>query len=198
VSGSTGCNRFAGTSTQHGAKLRIQLGPVTKAACPDVRLEAQERRILAALPRVRSVRRSGDRLTLLDSDGADLLSYSKVSGELAGTSWKVTGVNRNGGVETSALTEALTLELGTHGEISGSGGCNRFTGTFTQHGTSVRITPAATTMVGCEQDVMAMETDYLAALGRVTDARVSGTTLELRDATGAMQVTLRSAARSRP
>ncbi len=193
LSGSTGCNRFAGTYTQDGSKLRIQLGPVTKAACTSKDLQSQEERILAALPKVRTVEQSGRNITLADGDDQDLLSYSAVSNELAGTSWKVTGVNRNGGVETSALTEKLTADFGKDGTVSGDGGCNRFTGKYTQDGTTIAITDVGSTMMGCEQDVMALETDYLAALQKATSAKVSGTTLELRDDSGAVQVTLRAA-----
>ena len=192
VAGSTGCNRFAGTYRQEGTKLRFELGPVTKAGCVSPALQSQEERILAALPEVRGSELRTDALVLTGTDGKELLSYSRVSGELAGTSWKVTGVNRNGGVETSALTEKLTADFAADGTVSGSGGCNTFRGSYTQDGTKVAITGLSSTLMGCEQDVMSLEQDYLAALQRTATATVSGTTLELRDASGAVQVTLRS------
>ncbi len=193
VSGSTGCNRFAGTFTQDGAALRIELGPLTRAACTSPALQDQEDRILAALPTVRGVDMEGGVITLVDADDKDLLRYDPVSSDLAGTSWGVTGVNRNGGVETSALTEQLTAVFGADGALSGNGGCNNFNGTYAVDGSSITITDVSSTMMGCEQDVLDLEQAYLAALERATTATVSGDTLELRDDSGALQVSLRSA-----
>ena len=193
VSGSTGCNRFAGTFTQDGASLRIELGPLTRAACTSPALQGQEDRILAALPTVRGVDVEGGAITLVDADDKDLLRYDPVSSDLEGTSWRVTGVNRNGGVETSALTEKLTAEFASGGKVSGNGGCNNFNGTYVVDGSSITISDVASTMMGCEQDVMDLEQAYLAALERATTFTVSGDTLELRDDTGALQVSLRAA-----
>jgi heat shock protein HslJ len=193
VSGSTGCNRFAGSYTQDGSGLRVELGPVTKVACTAPAVEAQETKILGALPKVRGSKVSGDTLTLTGSGGATLLTYERVSSDLAGTSWRVLGVNENDAVVTSALTERLTADFGADGTISGNGGCNTFRGTYRVDGDAITISDLASTMMGCEQDVMATEQAYLAALQRATRSSVSGTTLELRDDRGALQVSLRSA-----
>ena len=193
MSGSTGCNRFAGTFTQDGAALRIELGPMTRAACTSPALQKQEDRILAALPTVRGVDMEGGAITLVDADDKDLLRYDPVSSDLAGTSWRVTGVNQNGGVQTSALTEKLTAEFGADGALTGNGGCNNFNGTYVVDGSAITISDVASTMMGCEQDVMDQEQEYLAALQRATTFTRSGDTLELRDGTGALQVSLRAA-----
>lgn len=189
VSGSTGCNRFAGTYRVEGEDLTIELGPMTKAACTSDAATQQENRIVTALGEVRSSQTTGTTLTLRDAQGKDLLSYAAVKSGLAGTSWKVLGVN-NGrqAVVTSALTEKLTLEFGTDGTVSGNGGCNNFHGTYTQDGDSVKISELASTMMGCEKDVAELEQQYLSALQASTKATRSGNNLELRDDSGAMQV----------
>lgn len=188
VSGSTGCNRFAGTFVQQGADLRITLGPLTQMACTSAEATRQEQQIVAALGQVRRVRQTADQLVLIDAEGTTLLTYSAVSDSLAGTSWNVLGVNTGGAVESSALTEKLTLVFGTDGSVGGNGGCNSFRGSYTQDGDSITIKDVASTMVGCQQDVADLETKYLAALQASTKATRSGDSLELRDSAGAMQV----------
>lgn len=190
LSGSTGCNRIVGSYTQDGAALRIELGPMTQRACTSAAATRQEQTVVSALAKVRTERRSGRTLTLMDGGGKELLVYSAVSAELAGTSWKVLGVNTGTAVVTSALTEKLTLEFGTDGTVSGNAGCGTFHGTYTQQGEAVEISGvAAAGAEGCTADVEAMQTRYLEALQAATTSTRSGSTLELRDGSGAMQVT---------
>ncbi|MBS1837050.1 MAG: META domain-containing protein [Actinobacteria bacterium] len=188
VSGSTGCNRFSGTYAQKGAGIRITLGPLTRAACTSDAATRQEQQIISGLGAARRADQAGATLVLRDGGGKQLLSYAAVSGQLAGTSWSVRGVNTGNAVETSALTEKLTLQFGSGGAISGDGGCNTFRGTYTQSGSNVKISGLSSTMMGCEQDVSNMEAKYLAALQASTKVTRSGNSLELRDDKGALQV----------
>lgn len=188
-SGSTGCNQIAGTYTEKGDSLTFSPGPMTQRACISDATHQQEQRIVAALSEVRSFTRTEDSLSLLDASGKELLAYSAVSGDLAGTSWKITGVNTGNAVESSALTEALTLQFGTDGTVSGNGGCNQFNGPYTQDGTTISFGEMASTMMGCSDDVLALEDQYLAALAAATKVERSGDSLTLRDDAGAMQVT---------
>lgn len=189
VSGSTGCNRFSGKFTQKGAEVQIALGPMTQMAYTSDAATTQEKEIIAALSETRQAAHDTKTLILRDSSGKVLLSYTSVSAQLTGTSWKVLGVN-NGkqAVVSSALTEKLTLEFGSDGHVSGNGGCNTFRGSYTQDGDNVKISDLASTMMGCEPDVAELETQYLKALEASTKATRSGNDLELRDDSGAMQV----------
>lgn len=189
MSGSTGCNSFAGTYAVDGDELRITLGPLTKMACTSQDATDQEQRILTAMPKVRGAEQTADSLTLVDGDGKELLAYTPVSDELAGTSWKVSGVNTGTALVTSALTEKLTLDFGTDGTVSGSGGCNRFNGPYTQDGTTITIGEMASTSMACAEDVQQLEDQYFAALAAATQVERSGDRLTLRDDGGAMQVT---------
>jgi heat shock protein HslJ len=67
------------------------------------------------------------------------------------------------------------------GSVSGSTGCNHFTGTFTKSWSKLAIGPLATTESAGSQAAMAVEREYLARLGRVTSFRVKGDTLALLD-----------------
>ncbi|UDY34768.1 META domain-containing protein [Dermatobacter hominis] len=187
--GSTGCNRLSGTWTEDGTSLTLEPGPMTKAACTTQEATDQEDRIVAALPEVKSFEQTETTLTLTDADGQDLLSYDAVTGDLAGTSWKVTGVNTGTAVEASALTEKLTIDFGTEGSVTGHGGCNNFKGTYELEGGAISFSEFASTMMGCDDAVMQMEDKYLAALAASTTVERSGDSLTLRDDAGAMQVT---------
>ena len=72
VSGSTGCNRFAGSYQQDGNSLRFTPLAVTKMACPPP-LDSLERSFLQALAATTALRQSCNTLDLLDSAGQILL-----------------------------------------------------------------------------------------------------------------------------
>jgi hypothetical protein len=72
-----------------------------------------------------------------DSGGGD-------GGTLAGTSWTLTDLDSGGVTGT-----APTLEL-TETDVSGTGGCNTFSGTYTTDGDTISFGPLASTMMACE------------------------------------------------
>lgn len=187
--GSTGCNRIAGTYTQDGSALTMASGPMTLMACQGG-VAAQEAAIVAALPLVASFSADGS-LVLQDADGGALLTYAPGLSSLAGTSWQATGIN-NGkeAVVSQAGTEAVTLSFGDDGTVSGSGGCNSYSGEYTTDGAgTITLGPLAATEMACEEPAMEIEQSYFAALNEVTSYSLEGTTLTLRDSSGATQVT---------
>jgi heat shock protein HslJ len=187
--GSTGCNRIIGSYTQDGASLTMEPGPMTLMACIGD-AGPQEAAIVAALPTVASFS-DGDTLVLKAADGAPLLTYSAGLTSLEGTSWQATGIN-NGkqAVVAQAGTEKVTAVFGTDGSLTGSGGCNNYTGTFTTSGSDqITIGPVAATAMACEGAAGQIESEYFAALGNVATYQIEGNTLTLRDAEGATQVT---------
>lgn len=189
LAGSTGCNRFNGTWTQDGSSLTITVGAMTQMACVSPEATAQEDRIITGLPNVVGADQTDTTLALIDGDGNRVLTYDVVSGDLAATSWKVTGVNTGSAVESSALTEALTLDFGADGSVTGNGGCNTFRGTYTQDGTTISFSEFASTAMGCEPEVAELEDKYLAALAASSLVERDGNSLTLRDDADAMQVT---------
>lgn len=188
-SGSTGCNRITGTWIEEGDSVTLEAGPMTQMACTSDEANEQEKEIVAALGKVAAVDQTPTTLRLLDGDEGELLVYEAVTGDLQGTSWKVTGVNTGTALESSALTEALTIDFGTEGSVTGRGGCNNFTGTYTLDGGTITFSEFASTMMGCDEAVMEMEDKYLAALAAASTVERSGDSLTLRDGDGAMQVT---------
>jgi putative lipoprotein len=69
-------------------------------------------------------------------------------------------------------------------QVSGSGGCNRFTGGFTLEGDKLRFSRMASTMMACA-DGMEQEGRFLHDLARVARYRIVGDRLELQDDSGA-------------
>ena len=127
-----------------------------------------------------------------------MATFDAVSSDLAGTSWNVTNYNNGkGGVVGVMADTTPTVLFGESGQISGSGGCNNYSGTYTSDGAgSIEIGPLASTMMACAapEGVMEQEMQFLAALPAATTYTVEGSSLELRDADGALQVRAEKAA----
>jgi heat shock protein HslJ len=191
VAGSTGCNQFAGTYTQDGSDLSIELGPVTLAGCIDPGAAAQEDAILGQLPDVTAFSMQAEQLLLQDSDDETLFTYDAGLTTLEGSSWTATGINNGtGGVETSDATGTVTSDFGADGALSGFGGCNDYNGTYTvSDDGGIAITDVASTRKACDDAAMTVEGRFLAALAEVATYEITGDTLTLRDSSGAAQVT---------
>ena len=69
----------------------------------------------------------------------------------------------------------------TDGKVAGSTGCNRFTGSYTQDGSSLEIDTPAVTRKACPPPADAVEREFLAALARVDGWRIDDGDLALVD-----------------
>ncbi|HET9036466.1 MAG TPA: META domain-containing protein, partial [Myxococcaceae bacterium] len=119
------------------------------------------------------------------------LEGSARSQELPGSTWEVTGVNNGKQAVVSVLEgSSLTLSFSRDGTVSGSAGCNRYSGRFTSDGEKVTLQPLASTRKTCPQPagLMEQETALLRALQGSATARMEDDRLELRDAQGALMV----------
>ena len=196
LSGSTGCNNFNGTweAGPTADSLALTVGPSTMRGCTDPALSAQEEAILGGLPEVTSYVIEAGALELRDEAGTPLLSYTAESTDLTGTGWSATGVN-NGRDAVVGIAEAdtITAEFGDGGQLTGSGGCNTFSATWSTDGSSITISTPASTKETCGTEVDQTEQQYFAALANATTFERSGNTLTLRDATGATQVSFTAA-----
>jgi heat shock protein HslJ len=67
------------------------------------------------------------------------------------------------------------------GRASGSGGCNRFTGSYEQDGESISLGRVASTRMACDEEVMSAERAYLSALESVSSWSATGGVLVLSD-----------------
>ena len=95
--------------------------------------------------------------------GNDAAMSATSTPNLAGTAWRV---EEMGSVDVSDSSRA-TLQFDAEGRVSGSTGCNDFTGTATIQGASLTFSPLATTRRACEGALMEEEQSFLAAMQSV-------------------------------
>jgi len=82
-----------------------------------------------------------------------------------------------------------------NGQVSGSGGCNRITGSYQRTGSSMKIGPLASTRRACVDATRTqVETSFLAALQGSTHYSIVGSELMLIDGGGQTLAKLSSAA----
>ena len=105
---------------------------------------------------------------------------------LENTYWKLTSL---GNVPVSAVANQREAHFILHPadlRVSGSGGCNRFTGAYELAGGRLTFgNRMASTMMACPE-TMETERKFLAALQQVRSARVTRNLLELLDASGSV------------
>ncbi|MFN3938254.1 MAG: META domain-containing protein [Gemmobacter sp.] len=82
---------------------------------------------------------------------------------LIGPEWTITAVN---GTAVPADAEA-TILFGTDGRVAGRAACNRYSGTFSIGGESMRFGPVAATRMACPEPLMSLERDIFAAFERI-------------------------------
>ena len=188
AAGSTGCNNF--NTSYEISGIHISFGPTagTLRACTDP-IMVQEQSYLqvladAAFYQVTDagwLRLFNDKLTLL-------AEFEPASNELAGSSWDV--INYNNGREAVVsvlLGTAITADFSEDGQISGNAGCNQYSGPFTTDGDAIAIGPLAATLRMCiEEGSMEQEAAYLAALETAATYQITGDTMVMRTAEGAM------------
>lgn len=185
------CNSGAGSWSLNAGTFSMTGGAMTLVACGPASLDS---RFLELLGEAGAVTRDGDALMLTTGEATmRFLALPKL--ELAGTSWLVRAVNNGKGAVTSVVADTeLTIEFAEAGQVGGSAGCNRFTGSFTVDAQTVTFSPLATTRMTCMGDgVVEQEQYYLAALSSVATWEIRGERAQLRSAEGTLAVDLVSA-----
>lgn len=103
---------------------------------------------------------------------------------LTGTYWQLTALP---GEADFAVDPGLRAHLffdGEEGRVSGSGGCNRFAGTYAQTGDALSFGQLAGTRMACLGPGMELESRFHAALGQVTGYVIDGEELTLEGPDG--------------
>ena len=189
------CNSARGGYSIDGTTLSMRPGPMTLSACPEGSLSA---RFLDLISKVNAFERTEDLLTLQLSDGGTMdFVPLPTSASLGGTEtlageWTVTGYNNGrGGVTTLVAGTDITVSFAGDGMVSGSAGCNNFSGSYSVDGARVEIGPLAATRKMCAQEgVMEQESQFLAAMQNARTWEIRGDRLEMRNDEGALQVNL--------
>ncbi|MDK3072964.1 META domain-containing protein [Sedimentitalea sp. JM2-8] len=97
--------------------------------------------------------------------------------EITGGVWRVEDINGRGTVD-NAMT---SLEFTPDGRVSGRGGCNQYTGSYTREGDTLTFGPLASTQMACVPALGDQEQKFFQVL--------SGPVTVSFDATGAMTLT---------
>jgi len=124
-------------------------------------------------------------LLLLLGCGTDSTTTATAD-DLAGSSWVLDSFTSSDGETVPAVDGAeSTLTFVDGGDLAGSTGCNRFTGTWQQDGEAVMLDTGATTLAACLDPAVAdQEQALLALLPRAETVERSDDSLTLRDADG--------------
>lgn len=194
ITGSAGCNSFTGGYTIDGSTLDI--GPVaaTLMACLPAVAEV-EQGYLAQLEAATAYAVADEVLSMSNPAGDVILTFSAATPvPLAGTTWLATGINNgHGGVASLVQGTSVSAVFDDEESLAGDAGCNRYGGPYVVRGDHLTIGDLATTRRACEPEVTEQESQYLAALGATRTFTITRDRLELRDRSGALQVSFTAA-----
>jgi heat shock protein HslJ len=173
VSGSGGCNNYSGTYTASGESVTIENVASTMMACEDPQA-SWEADYFEALAAASTWTRDGNTFTLTGPDGQPEMVFAKTF-RFGATNWVLASID---GDDVPADVQP-TLQFGEDGVVTGSGGCNDYSGPYTVKGRGIDIGPLVTTRKACAPEVMAVESNFLGGLEKVTTWRVGGGNLTL-------------------
>lgn len=111
-----------------------------------------------------------------------LAACAPVAGqELAGTSWVLQSLDGNTQVGEALGGQPVTISFADETQVNGSSGCNGYGGSYesdTRDG-SLLFSPLVSTLMACQEDIMAVEQSFFAALQAASGYEVSGNTLTI-------------------
>ncbi len=192
VVGGASCNQYFAEYTVDGGNLTVGEIGRTLMACDPPEMMQQEDEFLAALHSAATFAVVDGLLTLANADGETVLTMAAVEpAGLVGTSWVGLMVNTGTEAVTNVLEgTSITANFTEDGKLNGSAGCNNYMTSYTLDGDAITIGPAATTRKLCNEPagVMEQEAAFVQMLEQAATYRISGDTLELRTADGALIV----------
>ena len=135
----------------------------------------------AVLFAVMSVACQGASNALTTPTAAASLDGIAAASSLSGATWRLVQINGQSALEGVAVTAIFE----SPDRVSGSGGCNRYTGAATADNGQLAVGALASTRMYCaEAGVSAQEDAYFSALGKSKTYRIVGAELRLQTATG--------------
>ncbi len=188
--GTGGCNDWFADYTLAGDSLAVGVVGSTLKLCEGAG-GMVETFYFADLPAVSAWVIDGTTLTLSADDGQPVLRYTvQPTPSLVG-SWVVTAYGVGGDALVPVDDGSVTLTIAA-ASLSGTAGCNRFRGNWTQDGSTLAVGPLLSTKMACEPaEVMTRETAVMADLEASTALRPSADGgIELLDTTGAVTLVI--------
>lgn len=170
VGGFGGCNSYGGTFTQTGGELTFGDIISTMMACLDVPAGAQEGALYGALEGTARIAPAADGKVLLTAENGTVIELTPAGLKpLGGTSWLVEAM---GGTTIVAGSEPQ-ITFTEDGKITGTTGCNRFFGAYTQTGGAITFSGVGMTKMACLADgIMQQEIAFGAILSGDAQAKI--------------------------
>jgi heat shock protein HslJ len=148
----------------------------------------QEMQYLAALGMASAYQFEDDRLILLDSEGRRVVNYQPAKTfALTETIWHLQAYSEGEDAISSTIEGTdLTAIFNEDGNLTGTAGCNNFSGAYEVEGDKIKIELGPLTMMFCEEPegTMDQETAYLEALESATNFKILGDVLVLKNDAG--------------
>lgn len=183
--GNASCNSFGGNYQAQNGQLTFGSLISTLMACLEPGVMEQESAYLAALQSAAAYRVEGGKLFISDASGAVVLVFGPQDTSVEGTTWQLTAFNDGQSLVSVLPNTQISAEF-KDGNLSGSSGCNNYSGTFQQTEQSLTFGLLAATEMYCGEPVglMEQETAYLNAISKVARYAIDGNRLTLFDAEG--------------
>lgn len=112
------------------------------------------------------------------------------SAKLAGTSWKLVSYGSVEGQISAVEGIDTKLDFGSDGSVSGSMGCNRFSGSYIQKGDSLTFSPIAATEMACPEPQMTQESSAFQVMVETVKFKLKEDTLTIISADGKSKLVL--------
>jgi heat shock protein HslJ len=138
-----------------------------------------------AVRRLEARGRPGVRCFYFDSIGVPSEEVTLVDSPLRNTYWKLVRLSKTPVPAAERQREPHLIFANNERRLSGSGGCNRVTGSFGVDGDKLRLLGMAGTMMACPTG-MEQEQRFLRSVEKVERYRMRGSYLEMLDTAGAV------------
>ncbi len=195
LTGTTGCNEYAGSYASSLTEIKINLPTSTQNATCVPGLVDQEQLYFLALNSATTYQIIGNTLVIPYDDGKQALIYTATQVGVArfqplinldGTSWYLWSINDQPVVPGSTITAEFTVQAdGFGGKINGSAGCNLYQAEFGE-GLGVQTSLNSQQVCNSPAGLMDQETNYLQALSRTFGYWLTGDQLILNTGLGSL------------
>lgn len=182
--GNGGCNWFLGVYSVEGESMRFMTPAQTRAYCQPDAIMQQEATFMSSLWNVLSYKMDGEKL--LGYTTGDQLLLTMIAAEpvvFEGTTWTMRFQEYGNGLNPF-IPETEVTAVFNAGELTGSGGCNTYSTTYTLDGQRFAVTEVVSTRMACEEPegVMDQETQFFENLQAAKKLIQTGSLLQLVNA----------------
>jgi len=174
IKGNAGCNTYSADLQLNQSSITVTTPVTTRKACEEPEgVMAQEDQFLTDLVNAATYYIEGDTLVFQDKEGSPLLIFkARPRVDLSNITWNLFAYGDVSNPQPTPEDVSVTLNVNKDGEVSGSSGCNNYSGKVTIDGDSVTFELGASTLMACDPAANAMESAYLGALVGVERAEI--------------------------